>query len=167
MAERTGLDVLIELLEQVKTLSKKVDVLDQNVKVLLNQGRTQKPAVQEFVPPPQKQELPKQEPPKQDPPASGTRFKFESSKPGARVNGKVVILNGDVQTPIPEAIVKIYDANDVLVRETKSNRAGSWLLKLAPGQYIAEIKGQFKGKDLVPQNKQFTVEPGMTELEVI
>jgi hypothetical protein len=163
MAERTGIDVLVELLEQVKTLSKKVDVLDQNVKVLLNQGRIQKPVVQEFVPKPTAPE-PKPEPKTEAP---STRFKFESTKPGAMVKGKVVIMSGDTQVPIPEANIKVYDENDALVRETKSNRAGSWLLKLTPGRYVAEIKGQFKGKDLVPQNKQFAVEPGMTELEVI
>jgi hypothetical protein len=162
MADKTGLEVLAELVEQVKLLSKKVDVIDLNVKTLMNRIQIPKqdvvdrpripakltetkPKAQEYVPKPKTKEKPS----------------------GAMVSSKVVIMDGETPTPIPEALIKIYDETDQVVKDTKTNRAGVWMAQLKPGRYVVEIGGWFKGKALIPQNKNFIVPPNVQEYEVI
>jgi hypothetical protein len=157
MADKTGLDVLVELVEQVKLLSKKLDVVDSNVKTLMN--RIQIPA-KDVIPRPQLK--PKAEAVQPKPKAEAIE------KPvGVMVSSKVVVMDGTVPLPIPDLKVRVFDDADRVVKETKTNRAGSWMASLKPGRYLVEITGQFKGKDLVPQNKNFTVPQGVKEYEVI
>ena len=163
MAEKTGLDLLTELVEQVKLLNKKVDLLDQNVKSLMNQSRAkpeQKPQV--------KPQLKPAEPPA---PKKGKMTmvkdgKETKPKAGVMTSGKLMVMVDSTSTPIPDAAIKVYDENDKVVKETKTNRGGVWMALLQPGNYVVEISGKFKGKDLVTQNKNFTIPEGVQQFEV-
>jgi hypothetical protein len=162
--EKTGLEVLVDLVEQVKLLNKKFDVIDRNIKMLMNARPKEEPAKQV-------QQIQQIDPPK----APGMRFGFEktgpttapsATTPGAMVSSKVAVMLGSTATPIIDAVVKIYDANDALIKETKTNKAGEWRAKLSPGKYVANIEGNFRGKPLISQNKMFEVEMGMDRMEV-
>jgi hypothetical protein len=156
---KTGLEILTDLVEQIRHLNQRIDLLDQNVKTLMNQTRinppekTIKPQIQAITPPP---------------PKPG-KMMIQTDKPkkeGVMANGKLVILVDKKPTPISDAIIKIFNEQDKLVRETKTNRGGVWMCCLAPGKYVVEITGKYKGKDLVTQNKNFVIPTGVKEFEI-
>jgi hypothetical protein len=148
---KTGLEVLTDLVDQIRQLNQRIDLLDQNVKTLMNQARAQpvektaqKPQLQAFTPPPPK-------------PGKMTIQSDRPKKDGVMANGKLVVLIDNKPTPIPDAAIKIFNDKDQVVRETKTNRGGIWMAMLAPGRYVVEIAGKYKGKDLVTQNKNFII----------
>lgn len=165
---KTGLDVLVELVEQVKLLNKKLDILDQNVKVLMNTQR-QVPTIAPAKPQIQQIQPAQPTPPKQHlvSPNDPSRFKGKSEPAGIPVSGRVVLMIDGKSTPIPDCQIMIYDARDQVAKQTKSNRAGTWLCTLKPGKYVAEIAGQFKGQQLETQNKTFELLEGQKLCEVI
>ena len=86
------------------------------------------------------------------------------------VSGKMIVGAGDKQVPLSGISVKIYNEQDKLVKETRTNRAGHWMSQLPSGKYIALFEGESGGKKLVPQNRMFKVPeklpPGQTGIEV-
>lgn len=165
MSEKTGLEVLADLAEQIKLLSKKIDLLDQNVKTLMNKERQ---TVKVQVPPEKPKEKVKPQAMAVDapPPKKGKMIIESSKKPGVMTSGKLMTPDKYSQ-PIADATVKIYNDQDQLIKETKTNRAGLWMAQLIPGRYVAEITGKFKGKDLTQQNKTFKVPDGVESFEVV
>ena len=164
---KTGIDVLMELVEQVKLLNKKVDVLDQNIKVLMNANRTPTPkAAPKPAPSAQAVEPPVKSTNKPDDPARFAIIKTKGTG-GIMVNGSVSLLISGKDTPVSEGIITIYDETNQVVRQTKTNRGGKWVCLLKPGKYAAEIKGEYKGKPIVTQNKIFELQEGMKQFEVI
>jgi len=194
MADKSGIEMLEMILARLDFLEKKIDVLDQNIKRVANStkmaeminkavgtpveawGKANKPKIQAAEIKDNKTAEPK----------SGMRFKFEptdASKvtqpavvtPAKRtvqavhnvvVKGKMVTVSGDKSIPLTEVAVKIFDAKDKLVKETKTNRAGQWISHLPPGKYIAEMSGLFNGQELIPQNINFEIPEGVKEFEV-
>ncbi len=178
MTEKSGMEILEELLFKIDILTKKVDVMEQNIKKIANStkltellDKAQENKVAGWTKPVLKTEEPKM------------RFKFESSDatkmkqnaplvPKARpakvamVKGKMVTLIENQSVPLSDITVKVFDGKDKLVKETKTNRAGQWMAQLAPGKYVAEITGKYKGQELIPQNKVFEVPNGVEEYEV-
>ena len=195
MADKSGIEMLEMILAKLDFLEKKIDVLDQNIKKVANStkmaeminkavgtpveawGKANKPKIQA---PEVKDNKPVTDA------KSGMRFKFETSDaskvaqpvvatPAKRitqavhnvvVKGKMVTVAGDKSIPLTEVAVKIYDAKDALVKETKTNRAGQWVSHLPPGKYIAEMTGLFNGQELIPQNINFEIPEGVKEFEV-
>jgi hypothetical protein len=86
------------------------------------------------------------------------------------VKGTMKIDVDGAQTALSGASVKIFDANDELVKSTRTNRAGHWMSHLGPGKYVALFEGEFAGKKLLPQNRNFEVPEklpdGVNEIEV-
>jgi len=87
------------------------------------------------------------------------------------VKGRLKIEKEGTTVPLASASVKIFDATDKLIKETRTNRAGHWMSQLAPGRYVALFEGEINGKKLLPQNKNFEVPQdlptGQTEFEVV
>jgi len=194
MADKSGIEMLEMILARLDFLEKKIDVLDQNIKRVANStkmaeminkavgtpveawAKANKPKIQAVEGKDKKATDTK----------SGMRFKFEptdASKvaqpivatPAKRavqavhnvvVKGKMVTVAGDKSIPLTEVAVKIYDAKDALIKETKTNRAGQWVSHLPPGKYIAEMTGLFNGQELIPQNINFEIPEGVKEFEV-
>jgi len=194
MSELSGIEMLTELLKEVKRLNQKVDVLDRLVKQVANSAKISEIATAALKTPlknwaqavtkPVKARAQAVGPPVAKPDAkTGLRFKFESSdaaKSGeapiraSRTNeptdcmceGKMVASANGRTIPLPGVDVSVFDAKDKLVKKTKTNRAGSWMSKLPAGRYVALCEGRFQGKDLYPVNINFEVKPGMRKLEV-
>jgi hypothetical protein len=156
---KTGIEILTELVEEIKLLNKKVELLDQNVKALMNKDR----APTQTAPP---VKLKPQIKAVEAPETKKGKMTIASKKAGVMTTGKLMIAVNDVSAPIPDAVIKIYDENDKLIKETKTNRGGIWMALLPSGRYVAEITGKFKGKDLVQQNKNFTIPEGIEKFEV-
>lgn len=155
MTEMTGIEMIQVLMKEVALLQKKVDLLDLNLKRLLNQNRP-KPKIKPV------------EPPKIEDQKGIKKFKFESDKlkTSCICEGKMVINNGGKQTPLPGLDVKIYDSQNNNVKSTRTNKSGTWVSHLPVGRYVAEIQGKYGNKSLYPVNITFEVLPGMERLEV-
>lgn len=157
MAEISGIEMIQMLLKEVALLQKKVDLLDLNIKRLMNEGRP-KPKAKAAEPP---KEKPKEQ--------KGIKnFKFETTQPKTKCmcNGKMIVNNNGNPTPLPGLSVKIYDGQNKIIKETKTNRSGEWRCALGVGKYCAEIQGKFGNKELYPANIVFEVLSGMEFLEV-
>jgi len=189
MSEKSGLEMLAEILYEIKLIRQEMKILDQNIKKVANSAKiseiankvintplkdwarhgTTKGAKVEMANDPSKTIQKK-----------NLRFGFEpqdASKtnqvsPRVRATtecmceGKMVADYSGKSVPLPGLFVKIFDSKDKLVKQTKTNKAGLWLSKLPVGKYIANVEGKFNGKDLYPVNLTFEVKAGMSKLEV-
>lgn len=191
--KRSGIDMLEELLDRLKTLEKRLDVIDTNIKIITN-GTNLAKLIDKAVDTPLKEHAKAmvQEKPKAqavEPPEKGFKnFNFEPTdaaklkkKPapkraGAKTNtlmvkGKLKIGRDGKNVPLSGVSVKIYDEKDKMVKQTKTNRAGHWMSKLPPGKYVALFEGEINGQKLLPQNRNFEVPTelpkGKKEIEVI
>jgi len=192
MTERSGLDLLEEILQRLDRIESQLKVQDQNLKRIANSAKIADLVTRATGTPfndfarantsigdDVKREIEKVRSETQ----GKMRFNFESSdgakqglapdarRRGARAvaaeaptkpstimcKGKMLVQNGEDTVPIPGLAVKIFDAKDQLVKETKTNRAGHWMSQLPPGQYVVSYEGDFKGQALVPINKNFEV----------
>lgn len=195
MTERSGIDMIEELLKEIKTMRSELKVLDRNVKKIANSAKiaeiTEKVLNTPFRdwakantsggPNIKAAEAPAIKNINKD----NLRFSFESvdasktkQPPVTKTpqvlqqpemcmcSGKMVAQSSGKQIPLPGLDVKIFDDKDKLAKETKTNRAGSWMSQLPPGNYVANIEGKYGGKDLYPVNITFSVKSGMKQLEV-
>lgn len=193
MTERSGIEILEELLSEVKTLRKELKILDQKVAHIANSAKISeiadkvlgtkledyarsKPRVVSDGPKPKAQPT--------VPAHKGIKnFTFESSdaaktgqvlpdrsrnlvKKQTLVSGKMITQISGKEVALAGLQVKIYDRTDKLVKETKTNKGGTWMSHLPAGQYVANIEGKYKDQDLVPINLRFEVKAGMETLEV-
>ena len=178
--------MLSELLAEVKMLRREVKVLEQNVKRIANATKVAEIAtkalntpLKDWVKPnnPTIEAVSKKSINKKN-----LSFKFESmdasktkqEQPNrSRVKpkvcmcqGKMIITKDSKAVPLPGLPVKVFDDKDNIVKETKTNKAGTWMSQLPPGNYIVNIEGKFNGQDLYPINLPFVVKKGMQKLEV-
>lgn len=159
MAEKTGLDVLTELVDEIKLLNKKIDLLDQNVKILLNKDKGKVITTVQAIDP-SKIQAPKEQ-------GKMIIKKEYPKRVGAMAGGKIIATVDKIQVQIYEADVRIFDEKNIVVKETSTNKSGVWQCLLKPGKYVAEIKGKYRGKYLPVQNKSFVVPDGVDKLEVM
>ena len=179
-SEKSGLDLINELIEIVNLLSKKVDVIDQNIKKIANSAK-----VSELMNKASEMNLSGWNKPKASvqavnpaEQAKGMRFNLEpqdASKLKDKVNkppiimtrGKVITYINNKPIHLPGITIKIYDKKNTLVKETKTNGGGEWRAGLSAGKFVMEITGKYKGNEMAPVNKVFEVPEGASEYEVI
>jgi len=139
---KSGIELIQELLEEVKTLNKRFEITEQNVKLLLQKvnGQSQMASVVATISSAQIKSAPIEEPTILPP----------KSTNGTRVIGRIQDDSGRIITGLP---VKIYNIGNQLVKETKTNRAGEWMCFLPQGVYYA--KYQLEGK--MPSQVDFGV----------
>lgn len=186
---------LEEILKKLDLLEKQISVLDRNIKIMSNSIKLLTPAkkaaevpkkLPEFKPGVEK---PKDVVPQKSAAEGFKNFKFESSDAAINNTGEVlaqkqrtviknIVVTGKMMhnfegkpVLLPNVSVKIFNDKDIMVKETRTNRAGIWVSHLPGGKYVALFEGEFNGKKLVPQNRNFVVPEklpdGKTELEVI
>jgi len=175
MTERTGLEILEEILDRLDLLEKKMDIVDKNVKNLINNIKSPVPLVVSTVKPAQKQATATavSKPAGDDKgfknfvfqPTDAAKTKHEEPL-GQRnraeikpivVTGKMIANVEGKMTPLAGVTVKIFNDKDVVVKETKTNRSGHWVSHLMPGNYCILFDGTIGGKKLVPINKNVIV----------
>lgn len=152
---KSGIELIQELLEEVRTLNKRFEITEQNVKLLLQKANS----VAQPIPQPTilannnpvqiRSVAPEPEP-----------VVLETQKnSGTRVIGKVQDSENRIISGLP---VKIYNIGNQLVKDTKTNRAGEWICFLPRGIYYA--KYQLEGQ--IPTQVDFKVSDGQTIVRV-
>jgi hypothetical protein len=180
MEEKSGLELIKELMDKIDNVSKKIDVLDQNIKKIANSAK-----VSELINKAHESNMGGWSKPKANieaakPPETpnGMRFNLEPkdasklksgqlNKPKMiMVSGKIITNMNDKAVFLPGITVKIYDKTNKLIKETKTNAGGQWRAGLGAGKYVAEFSGKYKDNELTPINKVFEVPDGVSEYEV-
>jgi len=201
MADKSGIEMLEEILHRLDMIEKRLDVMDNNIKAITNTAKLadliQKAAgtpldgwskaIKPGMPVGAKRKMEEVQDRAgfknfkfQPADAAGVRGATLANKAGRvappklkniMVKGRLKIDKGGEVVPLSSASVKIFDATDKLVKQTRTNRAGHWMSQLAPGRYVALFEGEVGGKKLLPQNKNFEVPQdlpaGQTEFEVV
>jgi len=182
MKERSGIDMIEELLAEVKRLNKKVDVMDRLLKKVANSTKISEIAtkalntpLKEWAKPGNKtiEAFSKDDTEKVK---KGKRFKFEPTDASkikkvapnraakqdtkCMCSGKMVVSDGGRSVPLPGISVKLFNDKDEIIKKTKTNKAGLWQAQLPVGRYVALIEGKLGGADLYPVNINFEVKPG-------
>ncbi len=176
MSEKSGIQMIEEIIEKVNLLDRRFTIVEQMMKELLNRtnGLAQPmcstesetvgpvPSIAASSPLPELQIKPtirsgNKEPPKElkigDAPKGDVEIK------SSKVMGKIKNSDGRVVSGVN---VKIFDGNNKIVKTTKTNRAGDWMCFLPPGKYGAE----YFLKNMINSNVVFNVTPGQTLLRV-
>jgi hypothetical protein len=190
--EKSGIDMLEEILVRLDKIEKVVSILDTNIKTLINTTKiadmvtkatnTPMDGWARAIPDVKKQVKMA----KEDAKRGFVNFSFDevdaskvnqnqmrgrSGNKKVLVKGKMVTNTDGGASALPNVSVKIYNDKDSLIKETKTNRAGMWMSHLPPGNYVALFEGEINGKKLVPQNRNFEVPsslpPGQNEIEVV
>jgi hypothetical protein len=158
MAERSGIDMLEELLAEIQRLNKKIDIMDIALKKIANSAKIGQLANRAFIATKQIEAV--------DP----EKLKKKNAvKPGydkCICSGRITVMAGGKKVPVNGIIVTIFNDKDEMVKQTKTNRGGDWISHLLPGKYVALCEGKFNGSDLYPINLNFEVKQGMKNLKV-
>lgn len=198
MAERSGIEMLEEVLDRLSTIEKRLDVMDNAIKAIANSTKLAE-LIQKASGTPldgwakaAKPGIPADTKKRAEEIKEKAGFKNFSFQPAdaatantvkpnrsARakpqknimVKGKLKIQKNGEAVPLASASVKIFNAEDKLIKQTRTNRAGHWMSQLPPGRYVALFEGEVDGKKLLPQNKNFDVPSelpeGQNEFEVV
>jgi hypothetical protein len=137
MVEKTGIQMIEELLGGQVVLDRRIQVVEQLLKQLLATSNSVastgccveptkvenvsvKPTIKEGVPEP-----------------------LIRAAPNARVVGRIV----EGGKPVPEVNITIYDDRNNAIKKTRTNRSGEWMAQLPPGKFAAEcvLEGRING----------------------
>jgi len=159
MTERSGIEMIEELLEKVELLDRRYVIIEQMMKELLNRANGFAPPSGEAKPEPQPQvALPSLKPrvtPKAQPQIKPQQQFGEevSKKTTHKAVGKIKDQSGRMRGGVN---ITVYDDKNQVVKKTKTNRAGEWMAFLPMGRYSAE----YYLKDEIHANVTFTVQAG-------
>jgi len=151
---KSGLNMLEEILDKMSTLDRRMQVVETNLKVLLNSKNAGLSINGSVAEPPIGVKM-------NDKPAGAPRLEAPEPKgppkpkaaPSSRVIGRIKGQDGKA---VPNVSVTVYDARNNAIKRTRTNRAGDWMAFLPPGKYGAECI--LEGK--VNENVIFTVSLG-------
>ena len=155
--EISAIDAIYELLDEVRGLDKKLDLMDQNVKLLNNKvyiltSRVTK-ILEDSMQQPNYENIPIIEPVQEN-----------SENPGL-ILGKIKVYGYIVnksRVPIQNVSVKLFDINNNQIRTMQTNNDGYWEARLPAGKYGIEYKhAKFK-----PINKSIKLDNNITSYEV-
>jgi hypothetical protein len=160
--EKTGIEMIRDLCEQVATFDRRLQNVEHLLKELLDASskQPQQPASACGLPPglmindkPAQMTGQANLPPERRPSIEGT-----APEPAINLSPNIKVM-GKIKHDgkgLPEVGVTIFDSKNHAVKRTKTNRAGHWMAFLPPGKYAAEcvLEGKVNG------NVVFTVSPG-------
>jgi len=149
MSEKSGIQMIEELLGGQAVLDRRLQVVEQLLKQLLATANSgcPVPAGIEINGQPAR-------------PAGGIEINGQPAKPQpsieeavqeplirAAANARVVGRIAKEGKPISEVNVTIYDDRNNAIRKTRTNRSGEWMAQLPPGKYAAEclLEGRVNG----------------------
>lgn len=131
MTEKSGIQMIEEILGNMTVLDRRIQIIEQLLKQLLTVANTQ----------------PKKEPEKpqivQATIEGVVPEPLIKAAPNARAIGRIV----EDSKPVPEVNITIYDDKNNPIKKTRTNRSGEWMAQLPPGKYMAEclLEGRING----------------------
>lgn len=137
MSEKSGIQMIEEILNKMAVLDRRLQVMEHLMKELLG--------VANSCPTP-KVEMNGQQ----------ARISAVNQLPerisAAMVTGKIV----DEGKPVPKVSITIYDSSNQIVKQTNTNKSGDWMAKLSPGKYSAKcfLEGKVNGNVVFTVNKE-------------
>lgn len=168
--EFSAIDAIYQILEKINDLEKKVQIIDDNIKILNNKiTKLNKNISQEG------QKNTSLEGHKNMPTAVAVGQPVlgsteESSQSTSRDIDKLMLgptkiygyIMNKMRQPVENVIVNIFDTNNKLVKNNKTNSDGYWESRLPSGKYNIEyIHNKFK-----PINKEIEIPKNIKEYEV-
>jgi len=147
--EQSAIDAIYSMEKTLEELLKRMQVVEDNLK-LMNNKLSKLPKPTPF-------------PPVKNNTSPGTPARQQKVEKLLLGNIKLYgyIVN-KVKVPISDVIVNIYDTNNKLVKNVKTNEDGYWDVRLPPGKFGVEyIHKKFK-----PVNKTVDLVDGTKECEV-
>lgn len=164
MEEESAIDVIFELREMIKAQGEQISLLQQNLSMINSKVNGA------LFPTFSGKDVPRAKP--MDIPSIQ---KVESTAPivqetvsqpantGPRQNSRVFGKLQDYEGKnIPDVDVTVMDANNKVIKRTKSNRSGEWNSFLPPGKYSVEFSKNGMQSDF----RTFDVRAGQREVEV-
>lgn len=171
MAERSGLDMLEEVLLRMDRLEKQNAMMERLIKQIANSAKiselTQK-TMEKMV----REKVSKARAEPFDPTKMLDVSKEKSGVvqkkkiKSCACQGNLIIQDGKKEIPLPDMHVMIMNDRDELIKETKTNRAGAWMAWLPPGKYVMFAQGEYHGQEVYPVNINFEVKEGVESLKV-
>ena len=162
MTQKSGLEMIEDLLEKVELLDRRFTVVEQNVKVLLSRANGYIPQVPQALPP----KLTASSSPSivgVEPSVTSMEAMNASVMKATTNNTKVMgkIKNKDGKSIIG-ATVTITNENGDVVKQTKTNRAGDWMCFLPAGMY----KAKYFLDNIINAEINFKIGPEQTIIRV-
>ncbi len=158
MEEKSGIEMIKEVLENIFTLDRRMQVIEQNMKLLLATKNSTNPGIQINNKPAQQPFLQSQSP-KIEIPKIPEKPPIVKAAPNARIVGR---FKNEKGKGIIKVNVTIYDDRNAVVKKTRTNNAGDLFAFLPPGKYIAECLKDGE----VNENIVFTVNPEDRVVEI-
>lgn len=169
MTEKSGIQMLEEIWGKVDLLERRLANIELMMKSLLNNRGTSdiqiKPTISAeltrttITPPSIKNiEQAAAKPPVKigDPPVGSVPTNSNSK---VKILGQIKNKEGRYVSGVS---VKIFDASNQMVKETRTNKAGEWMSLLAPGKYKAE----YFLENIISSSVNFSALPGQTMVRV-
>jgi hypothetical protein len=152
--EKSALDIIYLLPSILKKLESKIDVIDNNVKILNNKiiklsqekkdSRPQQDHIQTPIKTVEEKIIyqPRAEAPDTVPTSVQAKQEVKTQQPTKFILGNKKVY-GHIKTtsmkPVVGATIKIFDSTNSLVRETNSDKDGYWESRLPSGKFSSEI----------------------------
>jgi hypothetical protein len=189
MAEKSGLEMIEDIMKKVDLLERRFTNIEQMMKEMLNRANgfegPRKPSMCATAAQPRPSMMPTGIPPQKigDAPVvelpeeegqevmlgpeniARKEIQIGDTPPGVVTGAKTKVMGKIKDTDgrfVSGVNVKVSDANGQVVKETRTNRAGDWMCFLPPGQYGAE----YYLKDMIHANVRFHLEEGQTVFRV-
>lgn len=148
--EQTAVDTIYELMEQIKLLHQKIDIMDNNIKLLNNK-------------------LSKTQPTVSNKPMAVVPDGKPQIKPTSEEQHKIKLfgrIKNQNKKPIKGVYIKIRDAKGEIILSRETNAEGYWEARVFSGQYVIELDPSAVIKMARPQNFNITLDETMNEYEV-
>lgn len=166
MTQKSGLEMIEDLLEKVELLNRRFVNVEQNVKELLSRANGFVPQIPQLAQPeslPPKLEAPGPsiagvEPSITDMEAMNASV-MKATTNNTKVMGKIKNKEGKA---IIGAQVTVVKENGEIAKQTKTNRAGDWMCFLLPGMY----KARYFLDKIINTTVAFDVSPDQTLIRV-
>jgi hypothetical protein len=148
---KSGIEMIESLYRKVDLLERRFEVIEQNTKEILNR-------VNGFEKPKQPNDINKPTIASLTPTISEQKPKL-SSKNNVKVIGKIKNKEGKA---ICSVNIKIFNEQNQIIKETRTNKAGEWMCFLPPGKYGAE----YFLENIIQANINFNISPEQKLLRV-
>lgn len=165
MEDKSAIDIIYETYDLLQKLEARIELIEKNINLLNDKanGRLLE-AIATDLPKGHLPNVKQSTPPSGEKSATvGKKEKHQTSSVTPRQNTKVTGKFADARNkPIAGIEVTVVDANNNVVKQTRTNRAGRWMSYLPPGHYSAE----FIKEGMQPTFRVFQVISGQTEIEI-